>query len=69
MQPAAVMHLIDLLPILCYRGLTKQQYRIKRPPRALRRPGVGLDNVALVPSSLLPFNREWQEVANGLIAI
>jgi hypothetical protein len=25
-----------------------QQYRIKRPPRALRRPGVRLDNVALV---------------------
>jgi hypothetical protein len=43
-----------------------QQYRIKRPPRALRRPGVKLDNVALVPASLLPYKKEWQAVANGL---
>ena len=43
-----------------------QQYRIKRPPRALRRPGVQLDNVALVPASLLPYKKEWQAVANGL---
>jgi hypothetical protein len=47
-------------------GLTMQQYRIKRPPRALRRPGVQLDNVALVPASLLPFKKERQAVANGL---
>jgi hypothetical protein len=25
-----------------------------------------LDNVALVPASLLPFKREWQAVANGM---
>jgi hypothetical protein len=43
-----------------------QQYRIKRPPRALRRPGVALDNVALVPASLLPFKKAWQAVANGM---
>jgi hypothetical protein len=43
-----------------------QQYRIKRVPRALRRPGVRLDNVALVPASLLPYKKEWQAVANGL---
>jgi hypothetical protein len=43
-----------------------QQYRIKRPPRALRGPGVRLDNVALVPASLLPYKKEWQAVANGL---
>jgi hypothetical protein len=47
-------------------GLTMQQYRIKRPPRALRQPGVRLDNVALVPASLLPFKKEWQAVANQL---
>ena len=38
----------------CYTRLTMRHYRIKRPPRALRRPGVRLDNVALVPASLLP---------------
>ena len=43
-----------------------QQYRIKRAPRALRRPDVRLDNVALVPASLLPYKKEWQAVANGL---
>jgi hypothetical protein len=50
----------------CYTRPTMQQYRIKRPPRALRRPGVRLDNVALVPASLLPYKKEWQAVANGL---
>jgi hypothetical protein len=34
--------------------------------RALRRPSLRLDNVALVPASLLPFKREWQAVANGM---
>jgi hypothetical protein len=43
-----------------------QQYRIKRPPKAIRRPGVRLDNVALVPASLLPFKKAWQVVANGM---
>jgi hypothetical protein len=42
------------------------QYRIKRPPRTLRRPGVRLDNIALVPASLLPYKKVWQAVANGL---
>jgi hypothetical protein len=42
------------------------QYRIRRAPRVLRRPGVRLDNVALVPASLLPYKKEWQAVANGL---
>ena len=35
---------------------------------ALRRPGVRLDNIALVPASLLPYKKEWQAVANGLPA-
>ena len=36
------------------------------PPRALRRPDVRLDNLALVPASLLPFKTEWQTMANSL---
>jgi hypothetical protein len=43
-----------------------QQYRIKRAPRALRRPGVVLDNIALVPASLLSYKKEWQRVANAM---
>jgi hypothetical protein len=43
-----------------------QRSRFTKPPRALRRPGVRLDNVALVPASLLPFKKEWQRVANGM---
>jgi len=37
-----------------------------RPPRTLRRPGIRLDNVALVPASLLPNKKQWQQIANGL---
>lgn len=29
---------------------------------------VNLDNIALVPASLLPFKAEWQQLANGLPA-
>ena len=36
-----------------------------KPPRAIRRPGVRLDNLILMPASLLPFKAEWQ-VANNL---
>jgi hypothetical protein len=50
----------------CYTRPTMPQYRIKRAPRALRRPGILLDNVALVPASLLRYKKEWQAVANGL---
>ena len=50
----------------CYTRPTMQRSRFSRPPRALSRLGVQLDNVALVPASLLPFKREWQAVANGL---
>jgi hypothetical protein len=35
-------------------------------PRALRRKGVHLDNVALVPASLLPFHAQYQGTANAL---
>ena len=37
-----------------------------RPPRALRRPGVRLDNLALVPASLLPEKARYQAIANDL---
>ena len=38
-------------------------YRVTRPPRRLRK--ARLDNLALVPASLLPFKKQWQEVANS----
>jgi hypothetical protein len=37
-----------------------------RPPRALRK--ARLDNVALVPASLLPYRDQYQAIANGLPA-
>lgn len=37
---------------------------LRQPPTALRR--ARLDNLALVPASLLPFKREWQALANAL---
>ncbi len=42
--------------------------RFIRAPRRLRQPGVKLDNIALVPASLLPFRDQWQELANSLPA-
>jgi hypothetical protein len=41
-------------------------YRFSRAPRAIRSPGVALDNIAVVPASLLPYKKEWQRVANGM---
>ena len=38
-------------------------YHVTRPPRRLRK--ARLDNLALVPASLLPFKEQWQEVANS----
>ena len=35
-----------------------------KPPRALRK--AKLDNLALVPGSLLPYKDEWQRLANQL---
>lgn len=40
--------------------------RFTGPPRGLTRRGVKLDNIALVPASLLPFKPEWQAIANEL---
>jgi hypothetical protein len=38
--------------------------RFSRPPKALRR--ARLDNIALVPASLLPYKTQYQAVANQL---
>ena len=43
-----------------------QRYRFTREPRALRSKKVKLDNVALVPASLLPFKNQWQSLANQM---
>ncbi len=44
----------------------RNRYRFIRPPQAIRRSSVKLDNVALVPGNLLPFKSEYQEIANRL---
>ena len=38
----------------------------RRGPRALRRPPVQLDNIALMPAHLLPRKAEYQAIANAL---
>ena len=38
----------------------------RRGPRALHRPQVQLDNIALVPAHLLPRKAEYQAIANQL---
>ena len=40
------------------------EYRFLRAPRSIRK--AKLDNLALVPASLLPFKEQWQRVANEL---
>ena len=39
-------------------------YHIGRPPRAIRK--AKLDNIALVPASLLPQKGKYQTIANNL---
>jgi hypothetical protein len=39
-------------------------YRLTRPPAPLRR--ARLDNLVLVPGDLLPYQDEWQAIANRL---
>ena len=41
-----------------------RSFRFARPPRSVRR--AQLDNLALVPASLLPLKKQWQAVANQL---
>jgi hypothetical protein len=43
-----------------------KRFRFTRPPRELSRQRVKLDNVALIPASLLPYKEHWQQVANDL---
>ncbi len=40
-----------------------KKYHVIKQPRALRK--TRLDNIALVPPSLLPFKEQWQDVANS----
>ena len=40
-----------------------KQYHIIKQPRAVRK--ARLDNLAVVPASLLPFKEQWQDVANS----
>src|SRR5689334_4979408 len=42
------------------------QYQLAGAPRPLSRRHVRLDNIALVPASLLPYRRQWQRIANEL---
>lgn len=39
-------------------------FTFTKPPSALRR--AKLDNLAIVPASLLPFKAKWQAIANRL---
>ncbi len=41
-------------------------YRLVRPPQPISRRKPRLDNVALVPASLLPFKEIYQRVANSM---
>jgi hypothetical protein len=40
--------------------------RFALPPKALRRRGVTLDNLTLVPASLLPFKARYTKLATSL---
>ncbi len=40
-----------------------KKYHVIKSPRAVRK--AKLDNLALVPASLLPFKDQWQDVANS----
>ena len=37
-----------------------------RPPRTPRRASPQLDNITLVPASLLPFKAQWQQLVGGV---
>ncbi len=46
------------------RKLYKSHYRLAKPPKALLR--AKLDNIAIVPASMLPFTQTIQEVLSNL---
>ena len=43
-----------------------KRLRFARPPRQLSRQRVKLDNIALIPASLLPYKEQWQEIVGDL---
>ncbi len=43
-----------------------REYRFSNAPRPLRRSAVHLDNITLLPASLLPFNAQWRAIANDV---
>lgn len=43
-----------------------RSFRFSRVPQTLARTGVHLDNIALIPASLLPYNEYRQQIANDL---
>ncbi len=43
-----------------------RNYRLSKPPKRLHRSTVHLDNIALIPASLLPNKKHWQRIANEL---
>jgi hypothetical protein len=42
----------------------RQYYQFTKPPKALLK--ARLDNIVIVPASMLPFKAAWQKVANKL---
>ena len=44
----------------------RNPYRLSRSSKILRRGQVKLDNLVLVPRNLLPYKRQYQEIANEL---
>ena len=42
----------------------RNQYRFTDPPKELQK--ARLDNIAIVPASLLPFKSVWQKIANAM---
>src|SRR3954453_9834712 len=59
----AVLHAIRRRRAAAHRG---RGLRITHAPHPLRQPGLLLDNVALVPASLLSLKSVWQKVAKEL---
>ena len=53
-----------IIPVSCMRN----NHRFTRPPKALRRPHVRLDNIALLPGDMLPFMATWKKIAGNLPA-
>ena len=41
-------------------------YRLTKAPREISRQRMKLDNITLIPASLLPFKEDWQRLANDL---